>query len=103
MFTNPEIPVPRQTDGFLFKALLAQLSTAGKSLPAIYPLISFLLLFTQAVNFNRLVNDHRLMQKPNYLTAMAYLLITSLFTEWNVLSAPLIINTLLIWVWSSMS
>ena len=75
----------------------------GKSLPVIYPFISFLLLFTQAVNFNRLVNDQRLMQKPNYLTAMAYLLITSLFTEWNVLSAPLIINTLLIWVWSSMS
>jgi hypothetical protein len=103
MFTNPEIPVSRQTDGFLFKALLAQLSSPGKSLPVIYPLISFVLLFTQAVNFNRLVNDHRLMQKPNYLTAMAYLLITSLFTEWNVLSAPLIINTLLIWVWSSMS
>jgi len=43
------------------------------------------------------------MQKPNYLPAMSYLLITSFFAEWNILSAPLIINTLLIWVWAKMS
>jgi hypothetical protein len=43
------------------------------------------------------------MQKPNYLTGMAYLLITSLFAEWNILSAPLIINSFIIWVWSRMS
>jgi Family of unknown function (DUF6427) len=102
MFGHPEVPVPRLTDGFLFKALLFQLSGVGKNLPVIYPLITFLLLFTQAITLNRLVNDQRLMQKSNYLTAMGYLLITSLFVEWNVLSAPLIINTLLIWVWSSM-
>jgi Family of unknown function (DUF6427) len=103
MFIHPEVPVPRQTDGFLFKALLFQLSDVGKNLPVIYPLITFLLLFTQAITFNRMVNDQRLMQKSNYLTAMGYLLITSLFAEWNVLSAPLIINTLLVWVWSRMS
>ena len=43
------------------------------------------------------------MQRPHYLTGMSYLLITSLFSEWNVLSSPLIINSLLIWVWSKMS
>jgi hypothetical protein len=103
MFLHPTIPLPQQTDGFLFKVLLAQLSTLGKGFPIIYPCISFLLLYTQAVTFNKLANDQRLMQKPNYLTGMAYLLITSLFQEWNVLSAPLIVNTLLIWVWSNMS
>lgn len=103
MFLHPVIPVPQQTDGFLFKALLEQLSGIGHSLPAIYPVIAFILLYMQAVTFNKLASDQRLMQKSNYLTAMAYLLVTSLFREWNVLSAPLIINTLLIWVWSSMS
>ena len=103
MFINVVVPATQQTDGFLFKALLFQLSGVGKNLPIIYPLIAFLLLFTQAITLNSLVNDQRLMQKPNYLTAMGYLLITSLFGEWNVLSAPLIINTLLIWVWSRMS
>lgn len=103
MFIHPIAPLPQQTDGFLFKAILFQLSVVGKNLPVIYPLITFLLLFTQAISFNGLVNGHRLMQKSNYLTAMGYLLITSLFAEWNVVSAPLIINTLLIWVWSRMS
>ena len=103
VFLHPTIPVPQQTDGFLFKALLTQLSSIGNSVPVIYSFISFILLYTQAVTFNKLANDQRLMQKPNYLAAMAYLLITSLFKEWNILSAPLIVNTLLIWVWANMS
>ncbi len=103
MFIHPAVPQAQQTDGFLFKALLTQLSGVGKSLPIIYSLLAFLLLFTQAITFNGLVNEQRLMQRPNYLTAMSYLLITSLFAEWNILSSALIINTLLIWVWSRMS
>ena len=103
LFIHPLIPKPQQTDGFLFKALIAQLSGIGQNLPVLYPLITFLLLYTQAITFNKLSNGQRLMQKSNYLTAMAYLLITSLFKEWNILSAPLIINTLLLWVWARMS
>ena len=103
MFTRPVVPIAQPTDGILFKALLNQLAVVGTSLPVIYALITFLLMFTQAINFNRLVNDQRLMQHSNYLTAMGYLLITSLFAEWHVLSAPLIINSLLIWVWLRMS
>jgi len=103
MFLHPEVPIPHQTDGFLFKELLVKLSGIGSNAPIIYPIITFLLLYTQAVTFNRLVNDQKLMQKPNYLAAMSYLLITSLFKEWNILSASLIINSLLIWVWARMS
>ncbi|HTB53009.1 MAG TPA: DUF6427 family protein [Ferruginibacter sp.] len=103
MFLYPVIPQTQQTDGFLFKILLSQLSGIGQAFPLIYPIITFSLLYTQSISFNKLVNDLRLMPKPNYLTAMSYLLITSLFKEWNVLSAPLIINTILIWVWARMS
>ncbi len=103
MILQPKIPHPQQIDGFLYKALLKWLSVFGGSLPVIYPLIVYGLLFSQAVAFNKLVNDLRLMQLPNYLTGMSYLLVTSLFSEWNMLSAPLIINTLLIWVWARMS
>ncbi|MEO6290928.1 MAG: DUF6427 family protein, partial [Ginsengibacter sp.] len=38
-----------------------------------------------------------------YLPGMSYLLITSFFIEWNVLSAPMLINTFIIWVWAQMS
>ena len=103
VFLHPKIPEPQQTDGFLYKALLNWLQPVGKGLPVIYSLIAFGLLYAQAVYFNKLVNDQRIMQRPAYLTGMSYLLITSLFMEWNVLSSPLIINSLLIWVWSKMS
>jgi len=103
MFLHPKIPQAQLVDGFLYKALLTWLQPVAGSIPVIYPFIAYLLLYTQAVSFNKLVNELKLMQKPNYLTGMSYLLVTSLFTEWNMLSAPLIINTLLIWVWARMS
>ena len=103
MFLHPNVPKAQKVDGFLYKAILNWLQPVATGMPFIYPLITFVLLFSQAVYFNKLVNDLRIMQRPHYLTGMSYLLITSLFTEWNVLSSPLIINSILIWVWAKMS
>ena len=103
MFLHPKAPQEQLVDGFLYKALLKWLHPVVGGFPIIYAVIAYSLLYTQAVSFNKLVNELKLMQKPNYLTGMSYLLVTSLFSEWNMLSAPLIINTLLIWVWASMS
>lgn len=103
MFLHPKVPQPQLIDGFLYKALLKWIHPFGTAFPAIYALGAFLLLYTQAVSFNKMMNELRLMQRPNYLTGMSYLLVTSLFAEWNMFSAPLIINTLLIWVWARMS
>lgn len=103
MFLYPVKPLPQPTDGFLYKLLLQQLSKVAGPLPGIYALVAFLLLFTQAITFNQLANGQKLMQKPNYLTGMSYLLITSLFKEWNMLSAPLIVSSLMVWVWAKMS
>lgn len=99
-FIHPQIPVAQKTDGFLFREILIKLQPVGAAMPIIYPIIIYLLLFTQAATFNKLINDQKLLQRNNYLPAMSYLLITSLFSEWNQLSAPLVINTLLIWVWA---
>ncbi|MEP6674316.1 MAG: DUF6427 family protein [Ferruginibacter sp.] len=103
MFLNPAVPEQQKIDGFLYKALLQWLHPFGTGLPVIYGIISFLLLYTQAITFNNLVSEQRLFPRSNYLTGMSYLLITSLFKEWNILSSPLIINTLLLWVWARMS
>ncbi|MDB5223788.1 MAG: hypothetical protein JWN83_2455 [Chitinophagaceae bacterium] len=102
-FLHPHIPVVQKTDGFFFRQILAKLEGSGAQFPLIYPAITYFLLFTQAITFNKLINDQKMMQRSNYLPAMSYLLITSMFSEWNVLTAPLVINTLLIWVWARMS
>lgn len=101
-FLHPGIIKAQNADGFLFKELIAKLDPIAIRFPIIYPVITYALLFTQAIAFNKLISDQKLMQRSNYLPAMSYLLITSLFAEWNVLSATLIINTLLIWVWARM-
>jgi hypothetical protein len=102
-FVHPHIPIAQKTDGFLFREILAKLENTGAQFPLIYPAITYFLIFTQAITFNKLINDQKQMQRANYLPAMSYLLITSMFSEWNVLTAPLVINTLLIWVWARMS
>ncbi len=103
IFLHPQLPKPQQVDGFLYKELLKWMSTTTTAFPLLSSLLTFLLLFTQAISLNNLVNTQRLFAKPNYLAGMSYLLITSLFTEWQTLSAPLIISTIAIWGLNKMS
>ncbi len=97
-FTNPHVPVEKPADGILFRALLEFLGPTGRNFPALYPLLAFLFLFLQAVMLTRFLNNQRMMNRPNYLPGMAYLLITSLMPEWNYFSAPLLINSILLYV-----
>ena len=101
--SNTHIPAEKKTDGILFKELIILLRRIDGQLPFIYSLITYLLLFTQAVTFNKLITNQRLMQRSTHLVAMSYLLITSIFADWNTLSACLVINTLLIWVWAKIN
>ncbi|HEX7847201.1 MAG TPA: hypothetical protein VF476_15480, partial [Chitinophagaceae bacterium] len=101
-FTHPHVPVQKPADGILFEWLLGVLEPTGKSYPIIYPFLAFLFLLLQAVMLTRFMNNQRMMNRPNYLTGMAYLLITSLMPEWNYFSAPLLINTILLFVLTSL-
>ena len=98
MFLHPHPVTVQQKDGVLFHGILGLFSKAGSTNSILYPALAFLLLFTQALSLTRLINNFRMMNRPNYLPGMAYLLITSFFPEWNYFSAPLLINTLLIFV-----
>ncbi|MEO6187523.1 MAG: hypothetical protein ABIO82_06400 [Ginsengibacter sp.] len=102
-FISPQIPQIHKTDGFFYNRILSFVKPTLDAFPLGYSIIMFILVYTQAISLNKLLNNRRLIQKPNYLTAMSYLLITSFFVEWNVLSAPMLINTLIIWVWAQMS
>lgn len=102
VFIFPVAPYSQPLDGILYKAFLNYTSSFAASVPFFYGLLTFILFFVQAILLNKLVNDFRLHTKPNYLAGMSYLLITSLFIEWYSLSAPLIVNTLLIWVWGKL-
>ncbi|MEO6404388.1 MAG: DUF6427 family protein [Ferruginibacter sp.] len=100
IFLNPVKPHIQPLDGTLYNGFIFYLSGIADGVPVLYSIVTYVLIFFQAIAFNKMVNVQRMHPKPNYLTAMSYLLITSLFTEWYSLSAPLIVNSFLIWVWS---
>lgn len=103
VFLHPQIPHADETDGYFYRYFLNWLERGGHSFPVIYSACSFILLYIQAMAINRLVNAQKLLPKPNYLPAMCFLLISSLFSEWQVLSAQLIMATLLVWILSQLS
>lgn len=100
---SPQIATIQKSDGFLFNDILGFVKPFMDHYPISYSIITYLFLFSQAISLNHFMMRRRSLIKPNYLPAMSYLLITSFFLEWNVLSAPLVINTLLIWVWGKMT
>lgn len=101
-FLMPVIPQAATTDGFLYIQFLKWLQVPGSAAPVIYPVIAYILLFTQAVTFNGLINDLKLFPSPNYLIGFAYLLITSIIPGWNTLSPALIINSIMVAILPSM-
>lgn len=102
MFQHPFIPALEHSDGPLFIRILEWLQPYGKSSPVIYPLLTLGLLFIQAIYLTQFINNRRLTNSSTYLPGMSYMLITSLFPEWNYFSAALLINTILLFVLSGL-
>lgn len=90
--------VIRKNDPVVFAEFMLKIKVVMGGVPVIYPAITYLLLFTQAITLNRFINSQRLIQQPTYLPAMSYLLITSMFPEWNILTPALLVNTLSVWI-----
>ena len=100
MFLHP--PIPDRNGNYLYQLVLQALDAVSRKNNLFYSVLAFLLLFTQATLFNRIFNHVKLLSKPNYLPAMSYILVTSLLPDWNHFSAPLLVNSLLIWTWYRM-
>lgn len=102
MFRHPHAPIVRPSDGALYEGIIEFFSGFAKSSSIFYPILTFTLLFVQAFIITRFINNQRMMTKPNYLSGAAYLLITSLLPEWNYFSAPLLCNTIMLFVLSGL-
>lgn len=102
IFTHPLIPASAADDTFLYKTIIHSISFTGNNFPLLYSIIVFLLLYIQAIGINTIINNQKLFPKPNYLTGMCFMLFTSLFTQWFVLSGVLISVTFLIFILSKL-
>lgn len=95
LFLHPKTTTAGVTDGPLYQAFLQYVIANNAFLASI---LAFALLYTQALQVSYLANEYRLLPRPNYLAGMAYLLITSLLPQWSYLSANLLANTFIIWM-----
>lgn len=95
LFLHPRNATASAYEGRLYHLLIDDLPQPNGFVASLFAL-GF--LFVQALMITYLVNEYRMVPRQNYLPGMAYLLITSLLPEWTYLSAPLVCNTLLIWI-----
>jgi len=102
IFLYPKLPINSSEDNYLYGQVLKFLFSFTGNTPVVYSFLTFLLLFLQASLFNRISNHHKLLGKTSFIPGMSYMLVTSLFTSWNYFSAPLLINSLMMWVWYKM-
>lgn len=91
------------SEGLAYNLLTGWLEgMVGKS-PYFFTSMAVLLQFLQALLLTRVINNHRLFPKDNYLPAMSFLLFTSLLESWNIFSPALIVNTIMLWIFSSIA
>jgi hypothetical protein len=98
MFMSIHVPSTTKEDGVFYKGIVNLLKPAANSNSLIFPILAFGLLFVQSVLLNQFINNQRMINRPTWFPAMAYMLITSLLPEWNYFSAPLIVNTILLYI-----
>lgn len=98
VFRQAYQPAADPADGILYRAIVNFLAEYGKSTPVIFPIITYLLIFTQAMQLNKLINEQRMMQRLTYFPAASYLIVTSLQPDWNIFSPSLLVNTLVLLV-----
>jgi len=91
------------SEGLLYDLLVKWLKALVGPSPFFFTSLTILLLLLQALLITKIVNHQRLFAKPNYLPAMAYLLFTSLLHDWNVFSPALLVNLIMLWVFSSIT
>lgn len=66
--------------------------------PAGNVFLAGVIIYIQAILFNRIINNHGLLSKPGFLPALMYITTASLFMPFLILSPTLICNFLLIWI-----
>ncbi len=99
-FINAPLVVYNNNDGVLSTLLHNYLP--GQPQTVLF-LLYHIIVLIQAIRLNMVLNDLRMFQQNNYTTAMAYVLLTGILTQWCSISAPLVANFLLIWIFIKLS
>jgi hypothetical protein len=99
---HPEMVLATNQSQIIWLKLSGFLEAVLGRSPFLITFFAVVNLFGQAIFVNRIANRHHLYPRATYLPALTYILVTSLFEDWNYLSAALISNWLLLAMLSAM-
>jgi hypothetical protein len=99
---NPAMPYVTADSQFVWVKVAHFLENMLGHSPFLLSFFAIINIAGQGIYLNRIVNRHHLFPKATYLPALGYVLVTSLFKEWNYVSAALICNWLLLAMFSGM-
>ncbi|MBC9913574.1 hypothetical protein [Chitinophaga varians] len=91
------------SEGLLYHLLVKWLQVITGGSPFVFTALAVMLILLQSLLLTKIINHHRLFPKPTYLPAMCYLLFTSLLQSWNIFSPALLVNVIMLWVFSSIT
>ncbi|TKK68933.1 hypothetical protein FC093_09570 [Ilyomonas limi] len=61
------------------------------------------IIIVQALRFNTVLNNLRMFPKQYFITALCYILLSALYPAWGNITPALLVNFLIIWVFSLLS
>jgi len=80
-----------------FARLMIHVDLNNTFSPQLNIFVATVLVFIQAILFNRIINNHGLLTKASFLPALMFITGNSLFMDFMILSPALICNFLVIW------
>lgn len=92
---QPPIIVANESDGLLSYLLLHYI----QPLPPLVLIVLFhTIILSQAIRLNIFLSNFKMFQQISYIPAFTYIILTAMFPYWDVISAGLIANSLVIWI-----
>ena len=95
VWMQPPLIIANESDGLLSYLLLHYI----QPLPPLVLIVLFhTIILSQAIRLNILLSNFKMFQQISYIPAFSYIILTALFPYWDVISAGLIANSLVIWI-----
>lgn len=95
VWMQPPIIIANESDGLLSYLLLHYI----QPLPPLVLIVLFhTIILSQAIRLNILLSNFKMFQQISYIPAFTYIILTAMFPYWDVISAGLIANSLVIWI-----
>jgi len=95
VWMHPPLIIANESDGLLSYVLLHYIQPLP---PLVLIVIFHIIILSQAIRLNILLSNFKMFQKVTYIPAFTYIILTAMFPYWDVISAGLIANSLVIWI-----